>query len=138
MKNPKENAMRWLKEAEYTLRQAEKVCQDGAYSLACFLSEQAAQKSLKAILYLDGARFITIHSITELIKEISKKRIEFLELINQGATRLDQYYLSTRYPDAVPAPAIPSEIYSIDQAQEAVKIAGNIFKLCDQKIAPER
>lgn len=133
MKNSKQNAERWIKEAENTLRQARHSCRENSYNLACFLAEQTSQKSLKAVLYLDGARFINIHSIAELIKEISKKRPEFLEFFNQGA-KLDNYYLSSRYPDAVPEPAIPSEIYIKDQAEEAVDIAKNIFDVCKKLI----
>lgn len=133
MKNSKQNAERWIKEAENTLHQAERNSRENAYNLACFLAEQASQKSLKAVLYLDGARFVNIHSIAELIKEISKKRPEFLELLNQGV-KLDNYYLSSRYPDAVPEPAIPSEIYIKDQAEEAVNIAKDIFDVCKKLI----
>ena len=127
MKQPRRNAQRWIREAENTLRQAEQVCATDAYNLACFLAEQAAQKSLKAVLYLDGARWIPLHSVAELTKEISKKRPEFSSLLAAGG-KLDQYYLSTRYPDAVAEPAIPSEIFTEDQARDAVGLARNIFE----------
>jgi HEPN domain-containing protein len=133
MKNPKQNSERWLKEAESTFRQAKRNCEERAYNLACFLAEQASQKALKAVLYLDGARFINIHSIRELLNEALKKHGEFLELVEAG-TKLDQYYLSTRYPDAVPEPAVPSEIFVKSQAEEAVEIAGKIFEACRQLI----
>lgn len=135
MKNPKQNAERWIKEAEYTLHQTERNCQEGAYNLACFLSEQTAQKALKAVLYLGGARFITMHSVTELLKEATKTHPEFSELVEQGII-LDQYYLSTRYPDAVPEPAIPAEIFTKTQAEETVEIAKNIFDTAKRLIVP--
>lgn len=134
MKNPKQNAERWLKEANYTFRQAGQTCDAGAYNLTCFLAEQTAQKSLKAVLYFDGARFITIHSVAELIKEVSKNHPEFLELKNRGAI-LDQYYLSTRYPDAVPEPAVPAELFGEKQAKEAIEIAKKIFNTCEAVVA---
>ncbi len=133
MKNPKQNAERWIREAGNTLRQSKQACENEAYNLACFLAEQTAQKALKAVLYFDGARFINIHSITELLKEISKKRPEFLEFLNEGK-KLDQYYLSSRYPDAVAEPAIPSEIFIKDQAEDAAAIAQKIFNAGRGKI----
>lgn len=133
MRNSKQNAERWFKEAESTFRQAKRNCEEGAYNLACFLAEQASQKALKAILYLDGARFINIHSVKELLGEVSKKHEEFSEFIEAGM-KLDQYYLSTRYPDAVPEPAIPSEIFAKSQAEEAVEIAGKIFEVCEKLV----
>ena len=127
MKNSRQNALRWIRDAENTLRVAEMNCRWEAYNVACFLAEQVAQKSLKAVLYLDGARFVRIHSIAELIKEVSRKRPEFLSLREDAGT-LDQYYLTTRYPDAVAEPAIPSEIFTKKQAEEALHIARTIFE----------
>ncbi len=127
MKNSKQNAERWLRDAERTLEQAAKNIEIKAYNVACFLAEQSAQKFLKAVLYFDGARFITIHSINKLIEEVSKIHPEFLPLMAEGS-KLDQYYLSARYPDAVAEPAIPSEIFIEDQAKAAVLIAEKIFK----------
>jgi HEPN domain-containing protein len=130
MKHSKENADRWLREAENTLNQAQKIMEnEKAYNLVCFLAEQACQKALKAVLYFDGARLITIHSIAELIKQIGINRPDFLTFLAPGG-KLDQYYLSSRYPDAVAEPAIPSEIFTKDQAEEAVNIARQIFEVC--------
>ena len=78
--------------------------------------------------YLDGARFVTTHSVSELIREVSKKRPEFLPLRLRAAV-LDQYYFTTRYPDAVAEPAIPSEIFTQKQAAEALRIARGIFEM---------
>lgn len=126
MKDHKQNARRWLREADNTLKQARHALESHDYNLVCFLAEQAAQKALKAVLYGDGTRFINIHSITELLKTIAATRAEFLEMLDRGA-KLDQYYLSSRYPDAVPEPAIPSELFIKEQAEEAVAIAQAIL-----------
>ncbi len=128
MKQPRQNALRWLRDAENTLRQAELNSHWEAYNVACFLAEQVAQKALKAVRYLDGARFISIHSVFELIREISEKRPEFLPLRDQAGI-LDQYYLTTRYPDAVAPPAIPSEIFTKQQAEDALCIARSILEM---------
>lgn len=135
MKQPRQNALRWIRDAENTLRQAERICkQDDAYNVVCFLAEQIAQKALKAVRYLDGARFIHTHSVSELIREASQKRPELLPLRSQAAV-LEQYYLTTRYPDAVAAPAIPSEIFTKEQAEDALRIARTIFEKCQSLIA---
>ena len=115
-----------MRAAERTLTQGEKNCSAGEYDLACFLAEQSAQKALKAVRYADGARFVTVHSIAELVKQVSELHPEFLEL-RERAVQLDQYYLSSRYPDAVAEPAIPSDIFVQKQADEALRIAEKIF-----------
>jgi HEPN domain-containing protein len=133
MKYPKDDARRWLREAEVTLAQAEEAVRDKFYNLACFLAEQTAQKALKAVLYLWGARQITIHSITELAQTLSAKDKKFEKFVPLGK-QLDKYYILTRYPDAVPGPTIPSEIYTEEEACEAVQIAKEIFGACQNLI----
>lgn len=127
MKNAKSNALRWFREAEYTLRQARRTLErDEAYNWVCFLAEQVCQKSLKAVLFADGARMITIHSISVLVEQVKNRHPEFAEYADRAKV-LDQYYLSARYPDAVAEPAIPSEIFIRDQAAAAIEIANAIF-----------
>ncbi len=129
MKNPEQTSLRWLKEAASTLESAKKIfSRNEDYNLVCFLSEQASQKALKSVAYFDGARTVPIHSVRELLKLSSEKHPELSALMSDGA-KLDQYYLSTRYPDAVAEPAIPSEIFSSDQAEETLRIAEKIFSV---------
>jgi HEPN domain-containing protein len=126
MKLPVQRGQRWLADARNTLFQAQRVAADERLAnVACFLAEQSCQKALKAILYFEGARFVTIHSITELLKQIGKDHPELLALREGGAV-LDQYYLSSRYPDAVAEPAIPTELFGKAQAEQAVAIAQGI------------
>ncbi len=133
MKKPAETGDRWLREAAHTLQQAKLVYKNKIYNVTCFLAEQACQKALKAVLYFEGARFITMHSIAELLKEVSKKHPELSRFIAQGG-HLDQYYLSSRYPDAVAEPAIPSEIFDDEQAAKALSIAEEIFMACKKLV----
>ena len=126
MKDSKSQASRWLRQAEYDLKEAEKCLSGKSFSYACFFAEQAAQKSLKGYLIAQGARFVNIHAIGELLKEAAKNDSKFSTLIPSGQ-KLDRYYLSSRYPDALPDPAIPAESYGEDEAQEAVDIAKKIF-----------
>ena len=44
MKNPRQNANRWLRQAEYDLTQADRLLRDGVFSYAAFFAEQSAQK----------------------------------------------------------------------------------------------
>ena len=129
MRNPEEQSRRWFKQAEYDLAQARKVFSAGDFSYACFFAEQASQKALKARLISQGDRFINIHSIAELLKKNSLKEKRFEALVETGK-KLDLYYLSSRYPDALPEPAIPYESYTQMDAAEAVDIAEKILELC--------
>ncbi|MGR3309546.1 MAG: HEPN domain-containing protein [Candidatus Brocadiales bacterium] len=133
MKNPEQNAKRWLRQAEYDLKQAEKNLFDGSFAYAAFFSEQSAQKSLKAYLIFKGKRFVFTHSVGELMKEAGTMDNSFLPLIDSGK-RLDRHYITSRYPDALPEPAIPAESYTKSEAEEAVETAKKVFQLCSSLI----
>jgi HEPN domain-containing protein len=127
MKDPAGNAARWLRQAKYDLAQAERLLGDGVFSYAAFFSEQAAQKALKAFLISRGSRFVAIHSVGELARAAAEIDSRFVELVQSGL-RLDRHYLVTRYPDALPAPAIPAESYTREDAEEAVAGARGIVE----------
>jgi len=128
MKQPLLNARRWLRQAEHDLEQAEKSAAGGAYAYAAFFSEQAAQKALKAFLFKSGKRTVPIHSVAELAREASRVEKSFEVLIGKGA-RLDRHYLASRYPDALPEPAIPFESYTQEDAEEALTLARDFLDL---------
>ena len=133
MKNSDSNALRWLRQGEYDLNQAEKSLADSSYAYSAFFSEQAAQKALKAFLFKSGERTVVIHSVAELVKKAIGFEGAFSQLVEKGA-RLDRHYLSSRYPDALPESAIPYESYAEDDAKEAVAIAQEILKTAKRLI----
>lgn len=125
MKDSQAQATRWRKQAEYDLQQAERCLSDNSFAYGCFFAEQAAQKLLKGYLIGQGERFVNIHSVGALLKEAGTLDAKFIGLLAAGQ-KLDRYYLSSRYPDALPDPAIPAESYSREDAAEAVGIARQI------------
>ncbi|MBM3253273.1 MAG: HEPN domain-containing protein [Candidatus Omnitrophica bacterium] len=134
MKNPKGNSLRWLDQAKHDLEVAEKNLELlNFYSDACFLAEQASQKALKAYLYFKGERYITIHSVRELIVLSSKYDKEFEKFIEYGMI-LDSYYIPTRYPDALAPPAVPYKSYTKKEATEAVNSAREIIRFVETNI----
>jgi len=133
MKRSKEEAERWLKQAEFDLHSAKKNYEQKIYSYTCFLCEQSAQKALKAYLFFKGERYVLEHSIKKLVENCSKFDAEF-SLFEKHGAKLDKYYLSTRYPDALPFPAIPYESYTEEDAQEAIKLASEILNFVKNKI----
>ena len=133
MKHPQINATRWLRQANYDLKEAIRSLKTNSFAYATFFAEQSAQKSLKAYLFFRGKRAIFIHSIAELIKEAASSDKAFLTFVEEGQ-KLDRYYLASRYPDALPEPAVPAESYSKSEAEEAVDTATKIFNFCKRKI----
>lgn len=122
-------ALRWLVTAEDDYSAAIILKDNKKYSLACFHSQQAAEKAVKAFYYFINEEPWG-HSVYKLIRDIAKKKKEYNKVLNplcEGAMKLDQYYIPTRYPNGLPD-IIPSEAYSLSDAESALKIAASIIK----------
>jgi HEPN domain-containing protein len=101
----------------------------GFYPQACFQAEQAVEKALKALAFHWEGRADRVHPMagTSGLLQIVIHRDASFEQYREDAGLLDQYYVPTRYPDALPEKA-PYEVYSKRQAQEAVGKADRIVK----------
>jgi len=118
MKRPRAEAERWLAQARSDLAFAELGAREGFYAHACFVSQQAAEKALKAVHYLEGARVVVGHSVVELLDQLRGRHSAFDDL-GEGARQLDQYYIPTRYPNGLPG-GVPAEVFSERQATGAI------------------
>ena len=137
MKQSPEAGLRWLRQAEHDLEIAKTHQERGHYSDACFMAEQASQKALKGFLIGQRRRSVLIHSVAQLAEECSKTDKEFSAHIAPGRI-LDQYYIPTRYPDALAPPAVPFESYTQEQGDKAVQTASAIVSLVRQKLRPRK
>jgi HEPN domain-containing protein len=137
MKPSRETGLRWLRQAEHDLTIARRHRANGDYSDACFMAEQASQKVLKAFLLAQGRRSVPIHSVAQLAEGCSQIDPEFTSHVAAGRI-LDQYYIPTRYPDALAPPAVPFESYSKEQAAKAVQTARGLVSLVARKLRPEK
>jgi HEPN domain-containing protein len=97
-------AIRWFKTAEDDLDSAKILKDSGKYAHSCFHSQQAAEKSLKAVWYfLDEDPWG--HSIMKLIDElepVSWDLYQKFEPLKRIALVLDRFYIPTRYPNGLP------------------------------------
>ena len=124
--NPKREAERWLLHAERDLGFGRLGLElGGFYAQVCLMAQQSAEKALKALLYLRGARLIHEGSISELLLRAADVH-PGLSRYQDMARLLDQYYLISRYLDAQPGGA-PSELIDEAQAKEAVGQGENLI-----------
>jgi HEPN domain-containing protein len=98
------------------------------------MAEQAAQKALKAFLLAQGHRAVPVHSVAQLAEHCTEIDPDFAVHITPGRI-LDQYYIPTRYPDALAPPAVPFESYTEEQGEKAVAAAQAIITPVAQKLA---
>jgi HEPN domain-containing protein len=107
----------WLAQAENDLLWGQDSHERGYYAQTCFIAQQVAEKALKCLAYFRGAELVKSHSCRELAQSLAING-ELAEELKE----IDQYYISSRYPDALPGGA-PFETFTARQAQSALDTA---------------
>lgn len=117
---------RWARQAERDIDDARYALGGKRFNLACFLSQQAAEKAVKAFLYSQGALDVWGHSVADLCEQAEDFDKDFRQLRTR-ISPLDKYYIPTRYPNGLPG-GIPAEAFdeadargAISQAEEALQ-----------------
>ena len=131
--NPNDEAKRWLLQAQHVLDVATKLLKSADYAESCLHAEQVGQLALKAFLYAQGERFVPIHSLRELLEHAVPYDATFRQC-EDAAKILDQYYIPTRYPDALAFPGVPYKTYTQGQAEEAVRFAQQLLSFVNQHV----
>jgi len=122
-----------LNQAESFLLDAKELHKKGSYYLVCFLSQQTAEFSLKALCeYLNiicwGHELLNILTILE-----NKGNIQFPNKIKTACYVLNKYYISTRYPNAFSS-GTPANLFSEFESEQAINFAEEVFKFVKSKI----
>lgn len=131
MKNdsPTESKL-WLDQAADDLKYARVLLREGGYALACFVSQQVAEKALKGFLYSKGEEELKGHSIQSLGKWCERYD-RVISAVAEEAKILDAYYIPSRYPNGLPAGSGPPyQVFGKKQAEEAVKVAAKVLRTC--------
>lgn len=113
-------ARRWLAQAKDDLAFARLGLREGFFAQACFLSQQAGEKGLKAVRYLRGDRRVLGHSLVALVDSLADQ-IDVPNL-RPLAADLDLHYVPARYPNGLPDLA-PFQAYTREQAERAIAAA---------------
>ncbi len=106
----------WWKQANRDMESAKRIMELGEYHVCAFLSQQAVEKGLKALLIETTGNFPRIHDVVELSRRVKapSKIIELCAVINPA-------YTSTRYPD------VASE-FDKGEVEDIVKSAKEILE----------
>lgn len=122
---PEEEGMRWLLQARQDLDDARYSFGGRRFNLACFLSQQAGEKAIKALIYAHGEEIVLGHSVAQLLKHALMYDPGMEEIL--GAGGLDKYYIPTRYPNGLPG-GVPYEAFDEDDASKAIGMAAKIVE----------
>jgi HEPN domain-containing protein len=120
---------RWFSTAENDARAANVLMEAQMYAHACFQSQQAAEKAMKAVWFHLGLDPWG-HSAQKLLMELPAGTVPGItDELKQKAAALDRFYIPTRYPNGLPD-LIPSESYFRADAETAVSAAAEIIEVC--------
>jgi HEPN domain-containing protein len=124
----------WFAQAERDLAQARDSRAAGRHEWACFASQQAAEKALKA-LHLACNQEAWGHVVAQLLAELPG--IAVPAQLADKAKVLDNFYVATRYANGHPAGA-PFEHYGRIQSDQAIQYAGEIIEFARLEMARPR
>lgn len=130
--NEVEHAKEWVTFAQLDLQSAQVLLNERIFNEVCFHSQQCVEKVLKACLVSQGTNVPRTHRLIDILQE-TLERYTHLDKFLNDCLILDQYYIPTRYPDAVIG-IKPSGLPSQEDAEEAVRIAQTIFSEVQQLI----
>ena len=99
MKN-ENRANDWLRQAENDFEWGKDSLRSLRYAQTCFIAQQVSEKALKALGFHRGFSKVKGHPVYKIAKALSINGE-----VERIAGQLDQYYISSRYPDALPSGA---------------------------------
>jgi HEPN domain-containing protein len=127
-------ALRWFTTAQDDFQSAEILHKNDKFAQSCFYAQQAGEKALKAICFLNDVEPWG-HSLLKLAKELeaSNDCWEELKKLEKDFRELDRYYIPTRYPDGLPG-TTPAEAYGSSDAESALSAVGRIISFVNERI----
>ena len=128
-------ALVFLKEAKEDLESAEDLLDSGRYSRVVFFSQQAVEKSVKALLEMEHifvaehdlssffVKFIYNNNSYNLLKKAIKELLEIIDFFDGEASR-------TRYPSEKGGKVVaPSEIYNSEDGRGSLDKANQSYSI---------
>jgi HEPN domain-containing protein len=121
---------RWIQQAIQDLSDAGYCLEGKRYNLACFLSQQSAEKAIKGYLIFMGAEMVWGHSMADLLEDAKIFNVMF-DVLKSRAIFLDKYHYITRYPDYLPS-GTPSEAFDELEAGRALELSSEVLKFVNE------
>lgn len=127
-----ERSMDWLRQAERDIETATLARDGGHHEWCCFICQQSAEKSAKA-LHLRLGQEAWGHVVAQLLAELPPSAAAPAELLDRARV-LDAHYVAPRYPNGHPSGA-PFEHYGRLQSDEAIGHARAIHQFVRLQMA---
>ncbi|MBI4237022.1 MAG: HEPN domain-containing protein [Deltaproteobacteria bacterium] len=125
---------RWFYFADQDLAFARAGFRDGFYAHVCSLSQQAVEKAMKAYLVWKQRNPPKTHGLLALHRLLD---VSWMEAHLPALKRLSEFYLPTRYPDAI-AGTLPDGLPDRGDAKQALAWADAVVQLVRGKMRGAR
>jgi len=122
----------WYEQGKRDFLRAKLDMEHEYHEWACFTSQQASEKVIKALALKLGLN-LWGHSLTEMLKILSS-RIDVSEDVKEKAKLLDLYYIPPRYPNGFPS-GKPADYFTEKQAKEALDASDSIIRFCESRFS---
>lgn len=122
----------WFEFAEEDVTLAKISLREEIYNQACFHSQQGSEKILKGFLKTRNSVIPKTHSLNDLLSLCADIDASFEEL-RERCSALDNYYIPTRYPDALIG-MTPDGLPNKTDAEKAVSYLEQIKLFVKEKI----
>ncbi|MCY4374965.1 MAG: HEPN domain-containing protein [Spirochaetaceae bacterium] len=126
-----ERSADWFRQARRDLDSARAQVASGFCEWACFISQQASEKALKAVLQKLGGEAWG-HSIVDLLRTL-RERVDAPDELHASAVNLDRYYIPARCPNGW-ASGSPADYFTEEDANAAICHSA-ILRFCDRVLA---
>jgi HEPN domain-containing protein len=123
----------WFGFADEDFRMTKTALKEKIYNQVCFHAQQCAEKMLKGFLKSNRQIIPKTHSLDELLRICIQIDSAFKTLAEKCAI-LDDYYIPTRYPDALPG-VLPEGLPNESDALEALSFAKEITEFVDKDVS---
>lgn len=131
-RRPPDDPIEWLNRAKSNLARATADINlpDVYLEDLCFDAQQAAEKSIKALLLSRGITFPFVHDLAELVTVLQRNGQEVPPTIAEAA-RLTRFAVETRYPSL-------TEAVTREDYDRAVAIATEVIRWVEQHLLDNR
>jgi HEPN domain-containing protein len=120
----------WIKAAELDLEAAKSLADDAELSApVAFHAQQAAEKSLKAVILEKKLTISKVHDLKKLAKEAEVTSAGVLDKLGY----LNRFYNPTRYPDAV-AGSLEEGLPTPEEASQAFESAREVVEFAKKQL----
>lgn len=119
-----ERSADWMEQARRDLAMAGQARDTGFFEWACFISQQAAEKAIKAVYQKHGA-VAWGHSVLDLLDGLRAASREIPSDLFRIARGLDRLYIPARYPDGF-SRGKPADYFTRMQTMQSVVRKGSL------------